>query len=156
MPAFSACDGFAPMELSDALIRMEDMELPNLDSYFAAAEAQLGPRSVITEDPTLAGLGRLLLAARLELGFSRREAARLAGTSASQLERIERGSDARISAYRKLAKVYGCRVTVHATFPAMGPLWLKANLRRKQEEEARAEKRRRRWFARRGLAYPER
>jgi predicted transcriptional regulator len=117
-----------------------ESEFPDLDAYFTRHDKG-GARSVWTADASLAALGRTLELARRELGFGRSEAARLAGCTRAQVLRVERGVDARLSSYLRLADVYGCRVTVHASFPEMSALWRKANLRREDERGARARER---------------
>jgi hypothetical protein len=128
------------------------MELPDLDVIFKDAESCAGARSVISEDNALSQLAPLLRLARLEAGFAVREAARWAGMTSTQVWRVERGADARLSSYLRLAAVYGCRVAVAVTFPApMSGIWLKANLRRREEADARCSAR---WAKRRGLSLP--
>lgn len=114
-----------------------DMENP-FAGYLALLEKQDQghARGVYTRDPSLARLGRALKKARRELGFSRSETARLAGTTRQHVLDIEKGRDAKLSSLVRLAQVYGCRVDAYVTFPEMKPLWRKANERRYEERNA--------------------
>lgn len=132
---------------------MKGMGLPDLDVIFKDAASCSGARSVISGDDTLAGLGHLMRSAREEIGFGLRETARLTGMTPTQIARVEQGVDARISSCLRLAQAYGCRVRVRVSFPEMGPLWRKANLRRREEHRARQEERTRRRLARRGRLF---
>lgn len=109
-------------------------------------------RGIYMRDSSLARLGQALKKARRELGFSRSETARLAGTTRQHVLDIEKGRDARLSSLLRLAQVYDCRVNAYVTFPEMKPLWKKANLRR---EEERKERLRERFFRRMRRKRPE-
>lgn len=121
---------------------------PDLEAYFAAQD-QGHARSIRTNGDSLGVLGDAMRLARIELGFSLSEAARLAGTSREQILRVERGADARLATFLRLAEIYGCRISAHVSFPELGPLWKAANLRRDAERDERMRARRRRAYERR-------
>ncbi len=86
-----------------ALLRADSARPPLVQSVFDHALAAPSEWAALSN-------GRALRRLRMALGLRQAEAAELCGMTQSQIGKIERGLDMRLSTLRRLLEGYGCRL----------------------------------------------